>query len=63
MAAGKCKAAYVTDEWHGYGCEITEGECMFLYPDSKECAEHYGEGPDAAGEEESSEQQDNKRKE
>ncbi len=25
MAAGKCKAAYHTDEWHGYGCEITDG--------------------------------------
>lgn len=48
MAAGKCKAAYTTDEWHGYGCEITEGPCMFLFPDSKACAERYGEGPDAA---------------
>lgn len=47
MAAGKCKAAYYTDEWHGYGCEIAEGACMFLYPDSKACAEKYGEGPDA----------------
>lgn len=24
MAAGKCKAAYHTDEWHGYGCSIME---------------------------------------
>lgn len=47
MAAGKCKAAYRTDEWHGYGYEITDGACMFLYPDSKACAEKYGEGPDA----------------
>lgn len=47
MAAGKCKAAYNTDEWHGYGCSITEGACMFLFPDSKACAEQYGEGPDA----------------
>ena len=35
MAAGRCKAAYYTDEWHGYGCNITEGACMFLVPDSK----------------------------
>ena len=47
MAAGKCKTAYHTDEYHGYGCDITGGACMFLYPDSKRCAEEYGEGPDA----------------
>lgn len=46
MAAGKCEAAYCTDEWHGYGCSITEGPCVFLYPNSKACAEEYGEGPD-----------------
>lgn len=51
MAAGRCKAAYTTDEWHGYGCSITEGACMFLYPDSKACAEKYGEGPDAENKE------------
>lgn len=28
-------------------CSITEGECMFLFPNSKLCAEIYGEGPDA----------------
>lgn len=50
MAAGKCKAAYHADEWHGYGCEITDGACMFLYPNSKACAEQYGEGPDAVTE-------------
>lgn len=47
MAAGRCKAAYYTDEWHGYGCEITGDSCMFLFPNSKACAEQYGEGPDA----------------
>lgn len=52
MAAGKCKAAYHTDEWHGYGCEMTESACMFLLPDSKVCAEQYGEGPDAEENEE-----------
>ena len=50
MGAGRCEAAYRTDEYHGYGCEITEGACMFIYPDSKACAEKYGEGPDAVGE-------------
>ena len=52
MAAGKCKAAYRTDEWHGYGCEITEGPCVFMYPDSKRCAKEYGEGPDVFSEDE-----------
>lgn len=47
MAAGKCSAAYHTDEWNGYGCSITEGPCMFIFPNSKGCAEMYGEGPDA----------------
>lgn len=46
MAAGNCTAAYHTDEYHGYGCEISGGACMFLYPDSKACAKEYGEGPD-----------------
>lgn len=47
MAAGKCSAAFYTDEWHGYGCSITEGACMFVFPDSKRCAREYGDGPDA----------------
>ena len=51
MAAGRCTAAYITDEYHGYGCSITEGPCMFLYPNSKSCAEEYGEGPDAIDDE------------
>lgn len=46
MAAGNCIAAYHTDEYHGYGCEISGGACMFLYPNSKACAREYGEGPD-----------------
>lgn len=57
MAAGKCKDAYYTDEQHGYGCEITGGACMFLFPDSRACAERYGEGPDA-GESEENENED-----
>lgn len=47
--AGKCTAAYYTDEHHGYGCNITEGACMLLFPDSKICAEMYGEGPEKDG--------------
>ena len=46
-----CKCAKVTDEYHGWECDITEGACVFLNPDSKKCDEMYGEGPDAHGEE------------
>lgn len=42
-----CKCSCQTDEFHGWGCKITGGECMFLFPDSKACAEKFSEGPDA----------------
>lgn len=45
-----CKCAVRTDEYHGWECSITEGACMFITPDSKKCAEKYGEGPDAEDE-------------
>ena len=51
-----CKCAIRTDEYHGWECSITEGECMFLFPNSKLCAEIYGEGPDAEEYEESQKQ-------
>ena len=41
-----CKCAKRTDEYHGWECEIIEGACMFLVPNSRLCAELYGEGPD-----------------
>lgn len=41
-----CKYAINTDEYHGWECSVTEGPCMFLYPNSKRCAEEYDEGPD-----------------
>lgn len=41
-----CKCAKPTDEWHGWECTITGGECMFSFPNSRLCAELYGEGPD-----------------
>lgn len=46
-----CSCAKRTDEYHGYECTITEGPCMFLIPNSKRCAEEYGEGPDSLTEE------------
>lgn len=42
-----CKAARRTDQYHGWECTITEGECMFLYPDDEECFRKFGEGSKA----------------
>ncbi|GIP08826.1 hypothetical protein DJ90_2964 [Paenibacillus macerans] len=33
--------------FNGSICSVTGDSCMFLLPDSKACAEIYGEGPDA----------------
>lgn len=41
-----CKCAKATEEWNGWECDIIGGPCMFLVPDSKECARKYGEGPE-----------------
>jgi hypothetical protein len=43
--ACKC-ATYEPDEGR-YICEITDCQCMYYIPNSKRCAEEYGEGPDA----------------
>lgn len=42
-----CKCAEKCDEYNGWRCTVTDGECVFLYPSSKRCAEICGEGPDA----------------
>lgn len=33
--------------YNGSTCLVTGDSCMFFIPDSKACAEVYGEGPDA----------------
>lgn len=43
-----CKCAIRVDEYNGWKCSVTDGECVFTYPSSKLCAEIWGEGPDAA---------------
>jgi ribosomal protein L24E len=41
-----CKCSkYDMDE--GYKCSVTGERCVFMIPNSKACAEVYGEGPDA----------------
>lgn len=42
-----CKAAGKYDpETNRYRCSVTGDDCMFLFPNSKECSEMFGEGPD-----------------
>lgn len=41
-----CKCAKF-DADDGYICTVTGDRCMFMFPNSKRCAEEYGEGPDA----------------
>lgn len=41
-----CICAKPTDQYHGWECEVTDGACVFITPDSRRCAEEYGEGPD-----------------
>lgn len=38
-----CVCAERTDEYHGWRCTITDGACMYLYPNQKACADEYGE--------------------
>lgn len=42
-----CSCAKATDEYHGWECTVSGGACEFIIPNSKACAEMYGEGPDA----------------
>ena len=35
------------DSEDGWVCSITGDRCEFYIPDSKKCAEMFGEGPDA----------------
>ncbi len=45
-----CKCSkYDMDE--GYKCSVTGDRCAFMIPNSKACAEMFGEGPDADNEE------------
>ncbi|MBA4510318.1 hypothetical protein H1057_20225 [Clostridium sporogenes] len=41
-----CKCASYNGEGR-YNCSISGDGCIYLIPNSKRCAEEYGEGPDA----------------
>jgi len=41
-----CKCAKYDLEDGRYNCSVTGDDCMYMIPDSKKCAEEWGEGPD-----------------
>lgn len=46
-----CKCAnFDSDE--GWKCSVSGDRCVYMIPNSKACAEMYGEGPDAVNEKE-----------
>jgi len=42
-----CKAAKYEPSEGRYKCDVSGVGCMYFIPDSKRCAEEWGEGPDA----------------
>lgn len=42
-----CKCAKFDSEVGRYSCSVSDDGCVFMIPNSKLCAEMYGEGPDA----------------
>ena len=40
-----CSCASVTDEFHGWECAVTGGECEYFIPNALLCAKQFGEGP------------------
>lgn len=48
-----CKSAGKYDpDTNRYECQVSGDDCMFMRPDSKACADMFGEGPDADDERE-----------
>ena len=41
-----CKCAKYDEDEGRYYCEVSGDQCIYLIPNSKRCAEDYGEGPD-----------------
>lgn len=46
-----CKAAKFDQDEGRYYCDVSGDQCMYYIPNSKKCAEEYGEGPDSDSEE------------
>ena len=47
-----CKCASISKDCCMWVCSITGDQCMYMIPNSKQCAKDYGEGPDANNESE-----------
>ena len=47
-----CKCAKYEEDENRYYCDVSGDMCMFMSPNSKACAEEYGEGPDVSTNEE-----------
>ena len=45
-----CTSSMFDPDEGRYYCEVSGDQCMYYIPDSKRCAEEYGEGPDAVAE-------------
>jgi hypothetical protein len=50
-----CKCSKFDEDLGRYVCNITDSECIYYIPNSKRCAEEYGEGPDVESEGENNE--------
>ena len=42
-----CKCAVYDSDSGRYDCDVSGSGCIYLIPNSKRCANEYGEGPDA----------------
>ncbi len=40
----RCRYASATDEFHGWKCMITDGECALLFPNESSCPTLIDEG-------------------
>lgn len=44
-----CRCSEYDSDEGRYYCEISGSQCTYLIPNSKKCAEEFGEGPDVEG--------------
>lgn len=42
-----CICAKYDEDENRYYCEVSGNTCIYLIPNSKRCAEDFGEGPDS----------------
>lgn len=42
-----CKCGNFDEDEGRYYCDVSGSQCMYMFPDSKQCAKDFGESPDA----------------